>query len=114
MGKSKKNKTKVRTMEVKGHSFADEFLENSKNIPKDIPKDEIFPLPHEDQEADHVVDGYKMHDLNTNEYFNDDLGVDNQDYEVEQERYAVQREDAQPIAVDRYFERFGKNRRTPR
>ena len=82
--------------------------------------EDIFPLRDEsreiegEEEADHVIDGYSMRKNNHYEYFNDDLGIDENDYEVEQEKYAVQSEDLQPIAVDRYFKRIGKSRRTPR
>ena len=80
-----------------------------------VTKEDVFPLEfEEEQEADHVIDGYHVHNTNQHENFNDDLSTDENDYEVEQERYAVQSEDVQPIAVDRYFERFGKRRRTPR
>tara|TARA_R100001086_G_C11637400_1_gene203501 strand:+ start:145 stop:438 length:294 start_codon:yes stop_codon:yes gene_type:complete len=75
---------------------------------------DVFPLVEEEREADHVIDGYKMFEQNYHERFNDDLGIDQNDYEVEQERYAVESKDAQPIAVDRYFKRVGKSRRTPR
>ena len=68
----------------------------------------------EEDEASHEIEGYKTHTINHNQYFNDDLGIDQDDYEVEQERYVVESDEAQPIAVDRYFERFGKSRRTPR
>ena len=86
-----------------------------KKVKKTPPtKDEIFPLIEEEREADHVVDGYHLWEKNQHNSFNDDLNLDLNDYEVEQEKYAVQSEDAQPIAVDRYFERFGKSRRTPR
>ena len=83
---------------------------------KPIIKDDVFPLEfEEEQEADHVIDGYHVHTVNHHEHFNDDLSTDENDYEMEQEKvYAVQSEDLQPIAVDRYFERFGKSRRTPR
>ena len=77
-------------------------------------KEEIFPLIEEEKEADHVVDGFHLWEKNRHDNFNDDLSLDQNDYEVEQEKYAVQSEDTQPIAVDRYFERFGKSRRTPR
>jgi hypothetical protein len=82
--------------------------------------EDIFPLRDEsreiegEEEADHVIDGYSIHKNNHYEYFNDDLGIDQDDYEVEQEKYAVQSEDLQPLAVDRYFKRIGKSRRTPR
>jgi hypothetical protein len=83
---------------------------------KEIKKEDIFPIvEEEEQEGDHVIDGYQLHKEHiTNQYFNDDLGVDQDDYEIEQEKYAVQSEDLQPIAVDRYFRRIGKSRRTPR
>ena len=82
--------------------------------------EDIFPLRDEsreiegEDEADHVIDGYETPHVNHYEHFNDDLGIDQNDYEVEQEKYAVQSEDLQPIAVDRYFKRIGKSRRTPR
>ena len=81
-----------------------------------INKEDVFPLEfEEEQEDDHGIDGNHVHQTNHDEYFNDDLSTDENDYEVEQERYnAVQSEDIQPIAVDRYFERFGKSRSTPR
>jgi hypothetical protein len=80
---------------------------------KEIKKEDI--LLEEEQEGDHVIDGYQLHKEHiTNQYFNDDLGVDQNDYELEQEKYAVQSQDLQPIALDRYFRRIGKNRRTPR
>ena len=110
--KRKKEKTKLGT---KGHAFADSYLESGI-----ISVDDIFPIPEEQrdiegqEEADHVIDGYSLHQNHHHERFNDDLGIDQNDYEVEQEKYAVQSEDVQPIAVDRYFERFGKSRRTPR
>jgi len=116
MGKIKKRKTKIKNKnytEVKGHAFADHHLGH-------FSMDDIFPLPDGErdiegqEEADHVIDGYSMHKNNHCEHFNDDLGIDQNDYEVEQEKYAVQSEDIQPIAVDRYFKRFGKSRRTPR
>jgi len=107
MGKIKKRKTKIKVKgEWQGHAFADSYLKNVTDH---------MELQDEEVEGDHVIDGYKSHHRsNYNEYFNDDLGIDNQDYEVEQEKYAVESEDAQPIAVDRYFERFTKSRRTPR
>ena len=116
MGKIKKRKTKIKDKnytEVKGHSFADRHLGH-------FAMDDIFPLPEEErdiegqEEADHVIDGYKTHHENHHKNFSDDLGIDENDYEVEQEKYAVQSEDVQPIAVDRYLERFRKSRRTPR
>jgi type I restriction-modification system DNA methylase subunit len=97
MGKIRKRKTKK--VEEKEHEYIAE---------------DVFPLVEEETEGDHIVDGYKVFKQNHYERFNDDLGIDENDYEVEQERYAVQSEDTQPIAVDRYFERFGKSRRTPR
>jgi len=115
MGKSKKRKKGKTKLGTKGHAFADSYLESGI-----ISIDDIFPLPDEprdidgQEEADHVIDGYSMHQNNHHEYFNDDLGVDQNDYEVEQERYVMESEVAQPIAVDRYFKRFGKSRRTPR
>ena len=111
MGKNKKRKAKI---ENKGHIFADKYLGH-------FTTDDIFPLPESkerdiegQEEADHVIDGYSVHKNNHYEHFNDDLGIDENDYEVEQETYAVQSKDVQPIAVDRYFERFRKSRRTPR
>jgi 3-oxoacyl-[acyl-carrier-protein] synthase III len=82
---------------------------------KEIKKEDIFPILEVEQEGDYVIDGYQMHkEYTINQYFNDDLGVDPNDYEVEQEKYAIQSQDLQPIALDRYFRRIGKNRRTPR
>ena len=82
---------------------------------KPIIKDDVFPLEfEEEQEADHVIDGYHVHQTNHHEYFNDDLSTDENDYEVEQERYGFQSDDIQSVAVDRYIKRIGKNRRTPR
>ena len=113
MGKIKKRKTKIKTFEVKGHAFADNHLGH-------FSADDIFLLPEMERdiegqdEADHVIDGYSINKNDRCEHFNDDLGIDENDYEVEQEKYNVQSEDVQPIAVDRYFERFGKSRRTPR
>jgi len=113
MGKIKKRKTKKDTLASKGHTFADQYLGH-------FSADDIFPLSEEprdiegQEEADHVIDGYKTPHVNHYEHFNDDLGIDQNDYEVEQEKYAVESEDIQPIAVDRYFRRFAKNRRTPR
>ena len=115
MGKSKKRKKVKAKLGTKGHAFADSYLESGI-----ISVDDIFPLPEEprdiegQEEADHVIDGYSLQQNNHHEHFNDDLGIDQNDYEVEQEKYVVESEDAQPIAVDRYFERFGKSRRTPR
>ena len=97
MGKIKKRKTKK--VEEKEHEYITE---------------DVFPLVEEETEGDHIVDGYKVFKQNHYEHFNDDLGIDQNDYEVEQEKYNVQSEDIQPIAVDRYLERFGKSRRTPR
>tara|TARA_R110000824_G_scaffold22240_6_gene81705 strand:- start:8592 stop:8888 length:297 start_codon:yes stop_codon:yes gene_type:complete len=92
-----------------------------KKVKKTSPtKEEIFPLVEEardiegQEEADHVIDGYHVWGNNQRNNFNDDLNLDDNDYEIEQEKYAIQSEDTQPIAVDRYFERFGKSRRTPR
>jgi hypothetical protein len=81
-----------------------------------IEKTDIFPLEfEEEQEADHVIDGYHVNQPDNHDTFNDDLSTDENDYELEQEKWnAVQSEDLQPIAVDRYFERFGKSRRTSR
>ena len=112
MGKSKKKKIKFVN---KGHVFADKYLGH-------FTAEDIFPLPENkerdiegQEEADHVIDGYTIHKTNHHEHFNnDDLSTDENDYEVEQEKYVVESEDAQPIAVDRYFERFTKSRRTPR
>ena len=115
MGKSKKRKKVKAKLGTKGHAFADSYLESGI-----ISVDDIFPIPEEprdiegQEEADHVIDGYSLQQNNHHEHFNDDLGIDQNDYEVEQEKYVVESEDAQPIAVDRYFERFGKSRRTPR
>ena len=115
MGKSKKRKKEKTKLGTKGHAFADSYLESGI-----ISVDDIFPIPEEprdiegQEEADHVIDGYSLQQNNHHERFNDDLGIDQNDYEVEQEKYVVESEDAQPIAVDRYFERFGKSRRTPR
>ena len=115
MDKSKKRKKEKTKLGTKGHAFADSYLESGI-----ISVDDIFPIPEEprdiegQEEADHVIDGYSLHQNNHHERFNDDLGIDQNDYEVEQERYVVESEDTQPIAVDRYFERFGKSRRTPR
>ena len=115
MGKSKKRKKVKAKLGTKGHAFADSYLESGI-----ISVDDIFPIPEEprdiegQEEADHVIDGYSLQQNNHHERFNDDLGIDQNDYEVEQEKYVVESEDAQPIAVDRYFERFGKSRRTPR
>ena len=115
MGKSKKRKKVKAKLGTKGHAFADSYLESGI-----ISVDDIFPIPEEQrdiegqEEADHVIDGYSLHQNNHHEHFNDDLGVDQNDYEVEQERYVVESDEAQPIAVDRYFKRFGTSRRTPR
>ena len=115
MDKSKKRKKEKTKLGTKGHAFADSYLESGI-----ISVDDIFPIPEEprdiegQEEADHVIDGYSLQQNNHHEHFNDDLGIDQNDYEVEQEKYVVESEDAQPIAVDRYFERFGKSRRTPR
>ena len=115
MDKSKKIKKVKAKLGTKGHAFADSYLESGI-----ISVDDIFPIPEEQrdiegqEEADHVIDGYSLHQNNHHERFNDDLGIDQNDYEVEQERYVVESEVAQPIAVDRYFKRFGKSRRTPR
>ena len=115
MGERKKRKKGKIKFGNKGHAFADSYLESGI-----ISVDDIFPIPEEprdiegQEEADHVIDGYSLHQNNHHEHFNDDLGIDQNDYEVEQERYVVESEDAQPIAVDRYFKRFGKSRRTPR
>ena len=115
MDKSKKRKKEKTKLGTKGHAFADSYLESGI-----ISVDDIFPIPEEQrdiegqEEADHVIDGYSLHQNNHHERFNDDLGIDQNDYEVEQERYVVESEDTQPIAVDRYFKRFGKSRRTPR
>ena len=103
--KKRKRKSKVETFEVKGHAFADHHLGH-------FSADDIFPLPEE--EVDHVMEGYSIYKDDHCEHFNDDLGIDQNDYEVEQEKYNVQSKDIQPIAVDRYFERLGKSRRTPR
>ena len=115
MDKSKKRKKEKTKLGTKGHAFADSYLESGI-----ISVDDIFPIPEEQrdiegqEEADHVIDGYSLQQNNHHEHFNDDLGIDENDYEVEQETYAVQSKDVQPIAVDRYFERFRKSRRTPR
>ena len=115
MGERKKRKKEKTKLGTKGHAFADSYLESGI-----ISVDDIFPIPEEprdiegQEEADHVIDGYSLQQNNHHERFNDDLGIDQNDYEVEQEKYVVESEDAQPIAVDRYFERFGKSRRTPR
>ena len=66
------------------------------------------------EDGDFVLDGYQIHLDSSVSKHNDDLEQDINDYEDIQEEYAVQSEDTQPIAVDRYFERFGKSRRTPR
>jgi hypothetical protein len=120
MGKSKKRKTKIKHKEQgQGHAFADSYLENTtedfkisdENYKADCDYAKSFK---EEDQASHEIEGYKTHTINHNQYFNDDLGIDQDDYEVEQERYVVESEDTQPIAVDRYFKRFGKSRRTPR
>ena len=113
MGKSKKRKTKIKHKEQgQGHAFADSYLENTTmDLKADYDYAKSFK---EEDEASHEIEGYKTHTINHNQYFNDDLGIDQDDYEVEQERYVVESEDTQPIAVDRYFKRFGKSRRTPR
>ena len=110
MGKVKKRKTKIKTIATKGHVFADVYLGN---VTDDLEYDYAKSYKEED-EADHVIDGYETPNVNHHEHFNDDLGTDQNDYEVEQEKYNVQSEDIHPIAVDRYLRRFAKNRRTPR
>ena len=110
MGKIKKRKTKIKTIATKGHVFADVYLGN---VTDDLEYDYAKSFKEED-EADHVIDGYETPHVNHYEHFNDDLGIDQNDYEVEQEKYAVESEDIQPIAVDRYLRRFAKNRITPR
>jgi len=115
MGERKKRKKEKTKLGTKGHAFADSYLESGI-----ISVDDIFPLLDEprdiegQEEADHVIDGYSLHKNNHHEHFNDDLGIDQNDYEVEQERYVVESENSEPIAVDRYFHSFGKSRRTPR
>ena len=48
-----------------------------------IIKDDVFPLEfEEEQEADHVIDGYHVHTVNQHEHFNDDLSTDENDYEM--------------------------------
>ena len=116
MGKIKKRKTKIKVKgEWQGHAFADSYLKNTTEDFEivDTEYDYAKSLKEEDQ-ANHEINEYKTHQVDHNQYFNDDLGIDEQDYEVEQEKYVVESEDAQPIAVDRYFKRFGKSRRTPR
>jgi len=112
MGKIKKRKIKFAN---KGHAFADFYLQNTTKDFEiaDTEYDYAKSFKEEDQ-ANHEIDEYKTHYKNSNQYFNDDLGVDQNDYEIEQEKYVVESKDAQPIAVDRYFKRFGKSRRTPR
>ena len=80
-------------------------------------KDAIVSEVMEDEteiEGDHTIDGYRFHNKQHYKYFNDDLSLDYNDYEVEQERYGFQSDDIQSVAVDRYIKRIGKNRRTPR
>ena len=66
------------------------------------------------EDGDFVLDGYSIHlDKNVAKH-NDDLEQDINDYEDIQEEYAVQSEDTQPIAVDRFISRSGKSRRSSR
>jgi len=64
------------------------------------------------EDGDFVLDGYQIHLDSSVSKHNDDLEQDTNDYEDIQEEYAVQSEDTQPIAVDRFINRSGKSRRT--
>jgi len=66
------------------------------------------------EDGDFVLDGYQSHLDSSVSKHNDDLEQDINDYEDIQEEYAVQSEDTQPIAVDRFINRSGKSRRTSR
>tara|TARA_R100001460_G_C3546696_1_gene174868 strand:+ start:360 stop:605 length:246 start_codon:yes stop_codon:yes gene_type:complete len=65
------------------------------------------------EDGDFVLDGYTVNIEDTTK-FNDDLSLDHNDYEHIQEEYGIQSEDVQPIALDRFIERIGKSRRSPR
>jgi len=65
------------------------------------------------EDGDFVLDGYTVN-LEDRSRHNDDLSLDYNDYEHIQEEYGVQSEDVQPIALDRFIERIGKSRRSPR
>ena len=65
------------------------------------------------EDGDFVLDGYSVN-LEDMTKHNDDLSLDYNDYEHIQEEYGIQSEDVQPIALDRFIERIGKSRRSPR
>ena len=81
---------------------------------KQKPELEVADIDDLMEEGDFVMDGYKIN-LDPNQHYNnDDLGVDHDDYENIQEEYGLQSQDVQPIALDRFIERIGKSRRSPR
>ena len=61
------------------------------------------------EEGDFVMDGYSVQIPTGQSKINiDDLTVDQDDYELQQEEVAngMESDDAEPIAVDRYFRRI--------
>ena len=81
-------------------------VKQKKKLKEVQPKDAIVSEVMEDEieiEGDHTIDGYHFHNKQHYKYFNDDLNVDDNDYEVEQERYGFQSEDTQSVEVDRYI-----------
>ena len=78
---------------------------------KSKPELEIADIDDIMEEGDFVMDGYHVNYDAHQHFNNDDLSLDYNDYEHIQEEYAVQSEDVQPIALDRFIDRIGKSRR---
>tara|TARA_R100001530_G_scaffold99686_2_gene69316 strand:+ start:437 stop:739 length:303 start_codon:yes stop_codon:yes gene_type:complete len=59
-------------------------------------------------DGDFVIDGYEVADPKKNKSSADldDVNLDLDDYEYKQEEYDLESENAEPIAVDRYFRRI--------
>ena len=74
-----------------------------KKIKKPVEEDNIL------EEGDHVLHGYTVQIPSGQSKVDiDDLTIDQDDYELQQEEVAngMESNDAEPIAVDRYFRRI--------
>ena len=107
MEKSKKVKTKP----YEGYHA---MTHKEKGISRELQKtyDQAEDLLEILEDGDFVMDGYRVHLDKDNYKHNDDLDEDLNDYETQQEDYAFQSEDSQPIAVDRFVGRFRKSSRS--
>lgn len=96
------NKKKIKIKKVRGPN-------RRSQIEKTIEEEEDIL-----EDGDFVLDGYHVAIDKEIQCHNDDLNTDFNDYEHKQEEYGFQSEDLQPIALDRFIERIGKGRKTPR